>query len=123
MRFLADMGVGVRVVEWLRSQGHDAVHLREEGLHRAPDEQVLAKAVAEERIILTFDLDFGDLAALMPDRPARIILLRLVNEHTLHVIERLSTVLPACEDDLARPVVLVIEEARYRARYLPIGEP
>ncbi len=46
MRFLADMGVGVRVVEWLRSQGHDAVHLREEGLHRAPDEQVLAKAVA-----------------------------------------------------------------------------
>jgi len=54
---------------------------------------------------------------------ARIILLRLVNEHTLHVIERLSTVLPACEDDLARPVVLVIEEARYRARYLPIGEP
>src|SRR2546425_5419699 len=85
------MGVGVRVVEWLRSQGHDAVHLREEGLHRAPDEQVLAKAVAEERIILTFDLDFGDLAALMPDRPARIILLRLVNEHTLHVIERLST--------------------------------
>ena len=29
MRFLADMGVAMRVVEWLRSQGHDAVHLRE----------------------------------------------------------------------------------------------
>jgi predicted nuclease of predicted toxin-antitoxin system len=62
VRFLADMGVDVRVVDWLRGQGHDAVHLREEGLHRAPDEQVFAKALAEEWIVLTFDLDFGDLA-------------------------------------------------------------
>lgn len=65
------MGVDVRVVEWLRGQGHDAVHLREEGLHRAPDEQVFAKALADERIVLTFDLDFGDLAVLTMNRPGR----------------------------------------------------
>lgn len=34
IRFLADMGVSWRVVEWLRSQGYDAKHLREEGLGR-----------------------------------------------------------------------------------------
>jgi Domain of unknown function (DUF5615) len=38
------MGVDVRVVEWLRRLGHEAVHLREQGLHRAPDEQVFMKA-------------------------------------------------------------------------------
>jgi hypothetical protein len=43
------MGVDVRVVEWLRGQGHEAIHLREEGLHRAPDEQVFAKALAGPR--------------------------------------------------------------------------
>jgi predicted nuclease of predicted toxin-antitoxin system len=32
------MGVDVRVVEWLRRFGHEAVHLREQGLHRVPDE-------------------------------------------------------------------------------------
>jgi hypothetical protein len=32
------MGVDVRVVEWLRRLGHEAVHLREQGLHRDPDE-------------------------------------------------------------------------------------
>jgi Domain of unknown function (DUF5615) len=32
MRFPADMGVPIRVVEWLRDQGHDARHLREEEL-------------------------------------------------------------------------------------------
>jgi predicted nuclease of predicted toxin-antitoxin system len=26
MRFLADMGVDLRVVKWLREQGHDAIH-------------------------------------------------------------------------------------------------
>ncbi|MHB8835322.1 MAG: DUF5615 family PIN-like protein [Candidatus Methylomirabilia bacterium] len=31
MRFLADMSVSVRVVEWLRAGGHDAIHLREQG--------------------------------------------------------------------------------------------
>jgi predicted nuclease of predicted toxin-antitoxin system len=31
MRFLADMGVSQQVVEWLRSSGHEAVHLRNEG--------------------------------------------------------------------------------------------
>jgi len=31
MRFLADMGVSLRLVQWLREQGHDVVHLRDEG--------------------------------------------------------------------------------------------
>jgi predicted nuclease of predicted toxin-antitoxin system len=36
MRFLADMGVSMRVVEALRSSGHDAIHLRDEGLQSRP---------------------------------------------------------------------------------------
>ena len=123
MRFLADMGVDVRVVEWLRGQGHDAVHLREEGLHRAPDEQVFAKAFAEARIILTFDLDFGDLAALTGGQPGRVVLFRLDNARTAHVIDRLASVLAASGDALARPVIVIVEDSRHRIRYLPIGEP
>ena len=90
MRFLADMGVDVRVVEWLRAHGHDALHLREEGLQRAPDDRVFAKALAEDRIVLTFDLDFGDLAVLTREPSARVILFRLENTRTRHVIERLE---------------------------------
>lgn len=117
------MGVDVRVVEWLRGQGHDAVHLREEGLHRAPDEQVFAKALAEERIVLTFDLDFGDLAALTGDRPGRVVLFRLDDARTARVIDRLAAVLATSGDALARPVIVIVEDARHRIRYLPIGEP
>ncbi len=61
MRFLADLGVDMHIVRWLREQGHDATHLREEGLMRLPDEQIFIKGIAEERVILTFDLDLGEI--------------------------------------------------------------
>ena len=122
MRFLADMGVDVRVVEWLRRHGHDAVHLRDEELQRAPDEQVFAKALAEDRIVLTFDLDFGDLAVLTREPAVRVILFRLENARTTHVIERPETVLAGSSDALARGAVVIVEEGRQRIRLLPIGE-
>jgi predicted nuclease of predicted toxin-antitoxin system len=53
VKFLADMGVSMRTVTWLRQKGYDAVHLREEGLQRLPDHQIMGKAVDEKRIVLT----------------------------------------------------------------------
>jgi hypothetical protein len=38
MRFLADMGLARSTVTFLRVRGHDAVHLREQGLQRLDDE-------------------------------------------------------------------------------------
>ena len=32
MKFLADMGISPRTVNWLINQGYDAVHLIEQGL-------------------------------------------------------------------------------------------
>lgn len=34
MRFLADMGVSIKVVEWLKAEGHDAKHLQDVGISR-----------------------------------------------------------------------------------------
>lgn len=57
------MGVSVSTVEWLRKHAHNAVHLRDEQLMNLPDAEILAKARTEDRVVLTFDLDFGDLLA------------------------------------------------------------
>ena len=45
MRFLADMGVSLQVVEWLRKEGHDIKHLRDENLQRLPNGDIFKKAV------------------------------------------------------------------------------
>jgi predicted nuclease of predicted toxin-antitoxin system len=80
------------------------------------------KALAEDRIVLTLDLDFGDLALLTCEPAARVILFRLETTRTIHVIERLETVLAGSSDALARGAVVIVEEGRQRIRYLPIGE-
>ena len=63
MRFLADMGISPRTVEFLRDAGHDAVHLLDRGLHELGDPDILQLAREEERILLVHDLDFSDLVA------------------------------------------------------------
>jgi len=51
-----------------------------QGLIRLPDVQIVAKAVAESRIVLTFDLDFGDILAVARTSTPSVVILRLRNQ-------------------------------------------
>jgi predicted nuclease of predicted toxin-antitoxin system len=121
VRFLADMGVDVRVVAWLNAQGHEAIHLRDEGLHRLPNGAIFEKAHQERRVLLTFDLDFGEIAALAQGKPVTVVVFRLHNTRPAHVIARLKATLEASPDAFERPGVILVEEARHRIRRFPIG--
>jgi predicted nuclease of predicted toxin-antitoxin system len=121
MRFLADMGVSLRVVQWLRAGGHDVTHLRDEGLQRMPNGDIFEKAAAERRIILTFDLDFGEIVALASGRSVSIILFRLHNTRTPHVIDRLKKVLEESHANLEKGAIIVVEESRHRIRRYPFA--
>src|SRR5215475_11099466 len=114
MRFLADIGVARRVVEWLREQGYDARHLREEELQRLPDEQIFRKAVAENRVVLTLDLDFGEIVAFSGRQNVSVVLFRLQNTRAPHVIERLKVVLQKVGPALENGAIVVVEESRFR---------
>lgn len=69
------------------------MHLREEGLQTLPDDEILVKARAEGRIVLTLDLDFGQLLAMSGESLPSVILFRLGNENYNMINERLATVL------------------------------
>ena len=61
MRFLADENFPGNAVAKLKAAGHDIVWVRTVA-PGSKDEDILAFAAREERIILTFDKDFGELA-------------------------------------------------------------
>lgn len=86
-----------------------------------PDGEIFAKAAAERRILLTFDLDFGEIVALSQDRPVSIILFRLHNTRTPHVIDRLQHVLEKSRRALEQGAIVVVEESRHRVRRPPLG--
>jgi predicted nuclease of predicted toxin-antitoxin system len=121
MRFLLDMGVGARVADWLRQQGHDAAHLRDEGLQQLPDRDILAKATTENRVILTFDLDFAEIVAFSSDVFTSVIIFRLRHPKSPTVIRRLEATLPAIETALLNGAMAVIEDAHFRVRPYPFG--
>jgi predicted nuclease of predicted toxin-antitoxin system len=77
MRILANENVPGAVVNALRERGHDVLFVKE-SMRGAGDQTVLAAAQAEERLVVTFDKDFGELAVRI-GLPARsgVVLLRL----------------------------------------------
>jgi predicted nuclease of predicted toxin-antitoxin system len=121
MRFLADMGISQQVVTWLTEQGHDAVHLRDQGLQRLEDRDIFLKALQEARIILTWDLDFGEILALSGAQIISAVIFRLHNTRSVHVIHRLERVLAESAQDLEAGAIISVEERRHRVRLLPIG--
>ena len=120
MRFLADAAISPKTIDFLKERGHDAIHVRTLDLHRAPDVEVVARARTDGSIVLSFDLDFGDVLALgVLDRPS-VILFRLSDERATSINERLSIVLRERAADLESGVLILVEDTRYRVRKLPI---
>ena len=59
-RYLANENFPADIVRWLIGQGDDVVHAAQT-LVGEPDEAILQAAIDQDRILLTFDQDFGEL--------------------------------------------------------------
>ena len=120
MKFLGDVGVSISTLKALREAGYDSVYLREQNLHRLPDQAILLKAIEERRIVITFDLDFGDLLAIRGGRLPSVIIFRLHNQTPSNVTKRLFDLLSIETPRLEAGALIIVEESRYRVRPLPI---
>jgi predicted nuclease of predicted toxin-antitoxin system len=121
MKFLADMGISPRSVAFLCRLGHDAVHLHDAGLDRLSDASILSKALDEGRVVLTHDLDFGDLVAASRARLPSVVTFRLRNMSADHVNRYLQLILADHQERLIAGAVISITEGQIRVRSLPIG--
>jgi predicted nuclease of predicted toxin-antitoxin system len=76
MNILADENLDAPVVTWLRQQGHDVLSMAETAPGKN-DAEVLRLASTEQRVVVTFDRDFGNLVVGQDIRAPGVILLRL----------------------------------------------
>ena len=73
MKFLIDNALPPRLADLLLAAGYDVVHVGALGMHAAGDEEILARALEEDRIVVSADSDFSAiLAAQEADRPSFI---------------------------------------------------
>jgi predicted nuclease of predicted toxin-antitoxin system len=118
MRFLLDMNISPVIGEALRQDGHEVVHSRELGLAAQPDHAVLARAVADSRILITFDLDFGDIAGSVASGGSGIMLLRLRSPRLSHMLDRVRQAIATAGAPLQAGAIVLVEDARLRIRLL-----
>ena len=121
IRFLLDMGLAQSTGEHLRSRGHDVVHLRDQGLERLPDDQIVAKAQQERRVIITHDLDFGRIVALSGSTLPSIVTLRLTDMTPPRVTFALEAVLREATVTLERGALVTVTDQGIRIPQLPVS--
>ena len=98
LRLICNENIPRSAIERLRSRGHDVASVKEL-LRGAPDISVLAVAQAENRIIVTQDKDFGELAfrERLPS-DCGIILFRLAGNDPQHDAHRMIDVVESQAD-------------------------
>lgn len=121
MKFLVDQNQSPLVAELLTEAGHDAVHTRGIGMETASDPEVLARAVADGRVLISADTDFGTLLAQSGDQAPSVILLRRSQDRrAMDVAALVLANLEVAGDALEAGAVVVLEEERMRIRRLPV---
>ena len=117
MRLPANENFPRLAVTELRGAGHDVAWVREDN-PGAQDAEVLRRAQAEDRILVTFDKDFGELA-FRSRLPANcgVILWRIRAPSAAHVAQVATTVLASREDWEGH--FSVVEDSRIRMTPLP----
>ena len=108
MRFIVDESTGAAVVQYLREVGHDVVAVAED-MPQADDAVILQQALVEERVVLTNDKDFGELAFRSGQAHRGVVLFRLRDESTENRLHMLRFLLEQYLDRLENHFVVVTE--------------
>lgn len=123
MRFLLDQNLSPALVALLVEAGHDTVHIRDLGLSRAPDERVMARAVDDDRVLISSDTDFGELLSRSnADAPSVLLLRRQSGRRATEIADLIVANLDAIADDLETGAIVVMSDTRIRVRQLPLND-
>lgn len=121
MKFLLDMPVSPMLLETLEARGHEGVHAFQIGKDRATDNELLELARDEDRIIITADLDFPRLLALISAERPGIILFRGGNYSNEEMCDLLARVFDAVAPEVLSNSVCVVDKKHVRITLLPLG--
>lgn len=114
MNLFADSNVEVGMISALRAAGHDVLSASDLGPDPG-DSELMAIALNESRVVLTKDLDFGEMTVKDHEFNYGVILLRLSPLSLKERIKRVEDVLKV----ISQPppgVILVIEPGKTRTR-------
>jgi predicted nuclease of predicted toxin-antitoxin system len=122
LKLLVDMNLSPTWVEALRTMGVEAIHWSSVGDPRAPDREILGYASTEGYVIFTNDLDFGAILAASAASSPSVIQIRAADVTPVGLGPLVRNALNQFAEWLEAGALVTVEEARFRARILPLKE-
>jgi predicted nuclease of predicted toxin-antitoxin system len=119
MNFLLDQSADFRLIPHLQALGHDVAAVSRNYPPGLADEDVLAIARQEERILIVADRDFGELIFQQGLAHSGVIFFRLPGAPLQSKIEQLNRVLNEHAEALTRGAFLVVTPGRIRVAGRP----
>ncbi len=114
LKFLIDMGVGIKVEQWLSASNHDVKTVRAID-PKLPDQIILQIASEENRIVVTMDKDFGEMVFRASQSHAGVLLLRLDEAASDEKVRVVAEIIQQHGDKLERKFS-VYQSGRLRIR-------
>jgi predicted nuclease of predicted toxin-antitoxin system len=115
MKFLLDESAELRLAAFLKEHGHDVTAVAIDYQASIRDEQVLAIAQAEGRILITNDTDFGELVFRKRQPHSGVILFRFLDLPLSDKIAALQQLLDEHPHQLEEFVVVAPGSIRIRS--------
>ncbi|MEX2703022.1 MAG: DUF5615 family PIN-like protein [Candidatus Baldrarchaeia archaeon] len=117
IKFLLDADMPRSSAEVIRSLGYEVEDVRDIGLGAAKDREIIEYALRNKQIIITRDVDFGEILRY-PRHPGAIIF-RLPYTYTAEEInKKLKEFLTSVSDKEIENAIIIVELSRYRKRRL-----
>lgn len=124
MKLKLDENIGNRGRELLVQAGHDVATVAEQNLFSASDSSLVQRCRAEQRGIVTLDLDFSNPLIFDPSDYPGISVLRLPRKPThRNLLDAIRTLMGALERDTLPGKLWIVEIGRIRIYQQDIGEP
>lgn len=117
-RFLLNANISYETAEFLNSLGHDAKTVAQFDLEQSEDIEIVRKAIKEKRIIITFDLDFGEIFYFSTKEKFWVVVLKLKNQTVESVNKTLNWLLKTkiLEKTGLQNTLMIVQERRVRVR-------
>jgi predicted nuclease of predicted toxin-antitoxin system len=121
VKFLADVHISPQTVLFLRRLQHDVTRVGEVLRSTSTDEDIIDHAAAQDRVVLTQDLDFSAIMALSGRSKPTVVTLRLASSRVDYVNTVLERVLPQIENEALAGSLVTVADHDFRCRSLPLS--
>lgn len=116
MNLFADECVFGPTIRFLQTEGHDIVTVHDFSLAGHEDTEILTFATAHHRVLLTIDLDFGNIRHYPPEHHGGVIILRVRPATLAQVHTMLAEFLQTTSQEQLVNTLVVIDHNKIRVR-------